>query len=214
MTRKTILLLHGFASSSQGTKAQYFRERANALPLIDFHAFDFNPTPRDFEYMTITGMINRLRQYILDHHLGELCIIGSSMGALVGSHYAHRFDGVERMLLLAPALSYQSGGLAEKELALWRKEGTASVFHYAFEQETPLRYDLVADGAFYARPVPPPAPMMIIHGRHDDVVPIDNSRAYAASFTDQVQLIELDSDHRLNDQLDLIWEHVESFLLM
>jgi predicted esterase YcpF (UPF0227 family) len=33
MTQETILYLHGFASSGQGAKAQYFRERFTRLPL-------------------------------------------------------------------------------------------------------------------------------------------------------------------------------------
>jgi pimeloyl-ACP methyl ester carboxylesterase len=213
MEHKTVLLLHGFASSAQSTKAQYLGPRFKALPQVEFRALDLNPTPKDFEYMTVTGMINRLRQYVLDHRLGAVRIIGSSMGALVGLNYAHRFGGVEKMLLLAPALSWLSGGLTGEELAHWEKLGAVPVFHYAFEKEIPLRYDLQVDGLHYLQPVPPPAPMTIIHGVHDDTVPIDSSRQYAASFPDQVQLVEVDAEHTLNDQLPLIWGYVQSFLL-
>lgn len=59
----------------------------------------------------------------------------------------------------------------------------------------------------------PPTRILIIHGQNDEVVPLKNSRSYVASYQDQTQLVEVDSDHRLNDQLDLIWEHVRSFLL-
>jgi pimeloyl-ACP methyl ester carboxylesterase len=201
MEHKTVLLLHGFASSAQSTKAQYLGPRFKALPQVGFRALDLNPTPKDFEYMTVTGMINRLRQYVLDHRLGPIRIIGSSMGALVGLNYAHRFGGVDKMLLLAPALSWLSGGLTGEELAHWEKLGAVPVFHYAFEKEIPLRYDLQVDGLHY------------LQGVHDDTVPIDDSRNYAAAFPDRVQLIEVDSDHRLNDQLPFIWDYVQSFLL-
>jgi hypothetical protein len=53
----------------------------------------------------------------------------------------------------------------------------------------------------------------MIHGRNDVVVPIGNSRTHAASYSDYTQLVEVDSDHRLNDRLDLICDHVRSFLL-
>ncbi len=207
-----MLFLHGFASSGQGTKAQYFRDKFETLPDVAFHAVDFNPTPTDFEYMTITGLINRLRQYLL-HGQEWVSLIGSSMGALVGLHYAHRFRGVEKMLCLAPALSYPSGRLTEAEQQHWQKVGTIKVSHYAFRADIPLRYDYHLDGWHYLQPVPPPIPVTIIHGQHDDVVPIENSRQYAADFADKVQLIEVDSDHRLNDQLAFIWEQVQSFLL-
>lgn len=202
MTKQTVILLHGFASSGNSGKAQFLREKFKALPHVDFQAFDFNPTPTDFEYMTITGMINRLRQFLVDRPQARLVLVGSSMGALVGLNYAHRFGRVSRLLLLAPALSY-FGKMGEADIR---------VFHFGFNREVPLRADFDRDGALYAQPVPPPAPVTIIHGRHDDVVPIANSRRYAAQYPDQVQLIDVDSGHRLSDQLDLIWEHLRAAL--
>jgi len=213
MEQKTILHLHGFASSGQSTKARFFREKLKAFPQVEFHAIDFNPTPADFEYVTTTGQINRLRQYVLDHDLGNISIIGSSYGGLIALHYAHRFGGVEKMLLLAPGLTWLSGGLSEKELEQWEKAGAAPVFHHAFEQEIPVRYDLQVDGLRYLEPIPPAAPITIIHGHNDKTVPIEPSRAYAADFPHSVRLIEVEADHDLNGHLDFIWGHVESFLL-
>ena len=67
MEQLTVLYLHGFTSSGRSTKARYFRDKFEAFPQVEFHAIDFNPTPKDFEYVTTTGRINRLRQYVLDH---------------------------------------------------------------------------------------------------------------------------------------------------
>jgi pimeloyl-ACP methyl ester carboxylesterase len=201
MTKETVLLLHGFASSRNSRKAQYLREKFKPLPGLEFLAFDFNPTPVDFEYMTITGMINRLRQYLLDSGGESVFLVGSSMGALVGLNYAHRFGGVSHMLLLAPALYYVGYSELEHE-----------VFHFAFGRPIPLRDDFAIDGAEYAKTVPPPAPVTIIHGRRDDVIPVARSRCYAAQYPDRVELIEVDSDHRLNDHLDFIWEHLRARL--
>jgi pimeloyl-ACP methyl ester carboxylesterase len=54
MEEQTILSLHGFASSSRSTKALYLRQKFAGVPHVDFHALDFNPTSRDFQYMTTT----------------------------------------------------------------------------------------------------------------------------------------------------------------
>jgi len=234
MEQRTVLYLHGFASSGQSTKARYFREKFKAFPRTEFHAVDFNPTPTDFEYLTTTGRINRLRQYVLDHHLENISIIGSSYGGLIALHYAQRFGGpceisrgvandlvrdiisqggIEKMLLLAPGLTWLSGGLSEKQLEQWERAGTAPVFHSAFGREIAVRYDLHLDGLRYLEPIPPASPMIIIHGYNDDTVPIDHSRTYAADFPDSVHLIEVNADHDLNDHLEFIWEHVQSFLL-
>jgi len=219
--KKKILYLHGFASSAQSTKARYFRKKFKAFQ-VEFHAVDFNPTPRDFEYLTTTGLINRLRQYVLDHHLENIniIIIGSSYGGLIALHYAHRFGGyahrfggVEKMLLLAPGLTWLSGGLEKEALEQWKKAGAAPVFHHAFEQEIPVRYDLQTDGLCYLDPVPPVVPITIIHGHNDKTVPIEPSRTYATDFPDSVRLIEVDADHDLNGHLEYIWEYAHSFLL-
>src|SRR6056297_815950 len=77
---RQVLFLHGFTSSARSGKATFLKEQYAALPNIDFTIFDFNPTPRDFEYLTITGMINRLRQYILDRKSDRVTLIASSLG--------------------------------------------------------------------------------------------------------------------------------------
>jgi pimeloyl-ACP methyl ester carboxylesterase len=211
--QKTILYLHGFASSGQSTKAQYFGEKCGALPPVKYHAIDFNPTPKDFEYMTTTGLINRLRQYVLDHQLKTFYIIGDSYGGLVAIHYAYRFGGVERMLLLAPGLRWLSGGLSEDQLQAWEEAGAAPVFHETFQQEILVRDDLQVDGLGYLEPIPPATPMTIIHGKWDTTVPTDDSREYAVEYPDKVQLMEVEADHDLSGHLDLAWRYVQSFLL-
>jgi pimeloyl-ACP methyl ester carboxylesterase len=210
---KTILFLHGFASSARTTKARFLERKLEDWPQVAFHALDFNPTPRDFEYMTTTGLINRVRQCVLDHDLAPFSFVGSSFGGLVALHYAHRFAGVEKMLLLAPAVRWLFGGLPEQELAQWEAAGSAPVLHYAFSESLPVRYDLHADGLNFLEPIPPAAPTLIIHGSRDMTVPADDSRAYVAKHHRLVQLIEVDADHDLNAHLPLIWHHVQAFLL-
>jgi len=125
-------------------------------------------------------MINRLRQYILDQPLTAVCLIGSSMGGVVGLNYAHRFGGVAHLLLLAPALTYLSGERVGLSLAQWQANGVGELFHYGFNRPVRLRHDLDVDGRFYTPPTPPP--ITIIHGRQDEVVPIVASREYARAY--------------------------------
>jgi pimeloyl-ACP methyl ester carboxylesterase len=213
MSRITVVHLHGFASSAQSTRAQYLRDKASTVPQLTFDAFDFNPTPRDFEYLTVSGMIDRLRQYVLDRHLGLLSLVGSSLGGLVALHYARRYAGVERILLLAPALSYLGERRPKSDLEKWREAGSTQIHHYGFDREMPLRYGFHEDGMRYRERVPPPTPVTIIHGRRDETVPIEHSRAYAAAYPDRVHLIEVDSVHTLYDQLPFIWEQMRAFLV-
>ena len=213
MAKQTILYLHGFASSAQSTKARFFAEKLEAWPNVVYRAVDLNPTPVDFEYITTTGQIDRLRQYVLDHELGDFQIIGSSYGGLVALHYAHRFGGVRSMLLLAPGVFWLSGGLSRESLTQWEKARALPVHHPGFQEEIAVRYDLQLDGLRYLEPVPPAAPVLIIHGCADETVPLAHSRKYAAHYPNQVSLIEIQADHDLNDHLELIWEYTQPFLL-
>ena len=51
---------------------------------------------------------------------------------------------------------------------------------------------------------PPSAPTVIVHGLHDQVIPIAVSRDFARAWPDQVELIEVDDDHGLAGSLDRI----------
>jgi pimeloyl-ACP methyl ester carboxylesterase len=209
MLKTNIIFLHGFASSGKGTKGVYLSQGLGNFDNVVFKAFEFTPTPKDFEYMTITGMINRLRQYVIDNDLEPLFLIGSSFGALVGMNYAGRFGAVEKSLLLAPALSYSAMAASSGEEERWRREGVSQTFHFAFNRLLPLRYDLEVDGQLYSEAPAPTGPVTIIHGTEDEVVPIRASRRYAAKYPELVNLIEVDAGHDLNEYLDFIGQEVE-----
>ncbi|MFO7536649.1 MAG: alpha/beta hydrolase [Chloroflexota bacterium] len=100
MTSKTVVFLHGYATRGglQSAKAGFLHDRLSAYTHIDFQAIDFNPTAKDFQYHTLTGMIDRLRQYILDRDLGQVSLIAISQGANVALNYSHRYANVERLL--------------------------------------------------------------------------------------------------------------------
>lgn len=210
---RSILFLHGFLSSAHGSKARFLADQISAVPDTFFHAVEFNPTARDLEFMTVTGQINRLRQYVLDHQLEPVSLIGSSLGGQVALNYAYMYGGVNRLLLLAPALHYTGPHAPLAELADWETDGVRHLWHDAFGREVPLRYNFHRDRLHYAEPPPPPVPVIIIHGRNDAVVPLTGSQTYAATYPALVTLIEVDSDHRLGDQFDLIWQQVRQWLI-
>jgi pimeloyl-ACP methyl ester carboxylesterase len=207
-----VLFLHGFTSSARSGKAMFLKKQCAALPHVDFTIFDFNPTPKDFEYLTITGMINRLRQHILDRNLDRVTLIASSLGGLVATRYAERFSGIDTMLLLAPALFYHHWGTTKEEIARWKTIRVAPVMHKGFQQEIPLQYAFHDDGLRYAEPIPPATQTTIIHGRQDQTVPVEHSRDYAAAYADRVRLVEIDADHRLTDQDALLWKEASNLL--
>jgi len=55
-----------------------------------------------------------------------------------------------------------------------------------------------------------PCPTLVIHGRADEVVPIDSSRGYVATRS-HVRLLEVDDDHSLAESLDRVTDEALRF---
>ncbi len=51
---------------------------------------------------------------------------------------------------------------------------------------------------------------VVIHGTHDDVVPMEDVRAFCEDF--DVEFVEVDDDHRLHRSLDLMVEKVRELI--
>jgi len=59
-------------------------------------------------------------------------------------------------------------------------------------------------------PGPPHIPICIVHGWHDDIVPIENSIRYARRCSATLHLV--DGDHRLTENVEEINEYLRLFL--
>jgi pimeloyl-ACP methyl ester carboxylesterase len=59
-------------------------------------------------------------------------------------------------------------------------------------------------------PPPPDLPICIVHGWHDDIVPVDNSIRYARDCSATLHIV--DGDHRLTDNIDAINEYLRQFI--
>ena len=59
-------------------------------------------------------------------------------------------------------------------------------------------------------PPPPDLPICIVHGWHDDIVPVDNSIRYARDCSATLHIV--DGDHRLTGNIDAINEYLRQFI--
>jgi hypothetical protein len=203
-----ILYLHGFASSPASSKARFFCERLTragfAVEVPDLAA-------GDFEGLTLTGQ--------LDVIAGAACgdavtLIGSSMGGYLAALYAARRPETARVVLMAPAFGFaprwceRLGAAAVEE---WKRTGALQVFHYGEGRTCKLGYGLLEDGERYEDYPEVTQPCLIFHGVHDDVVPAQYSRDFAAGRSN-VRLELMDSGHDLLNVLDVMANEVGAFL--
>ncbi len=215
------IYLHGFASSPDSTKAKYFRDRFYSLG-IDLKTPDLNN--KDFSRLTLTRQLDQIETEFLQAQssesvenvkdLGEVTIIGSSFGGLTAAWLAQRQLSIKQIVLLAPAfqfLSHWLPQLGQQQLEKWQSEKYLPVYHYGEQRYLPLNYEFVTDMAQYPEEkLMRSVPTLILHGKHDTIVPIQASR----SFSDNrpwVKLIELEDDHSLGNVLAEIWEAIQKF---
>lgn len=236
----TYIYLHGFASSPQSSKAEYLRDRFAAseidLNIPDLNQGDFShltitrqikqvaalfpQPPRNSEASgglappRISEGSGGLAPPLSKEGYGGVTLIGSSLGGLTAALLAQKYPQVKRLVLLAPAfgfLSHWLPKLGEEQLQRWQTEKYLLVHHYGEKRSLPLHYQFIVDAAQYNdEKIQCSIPTLILHGRHDEVIPIQASRDFA-QYNPGVQLIELDSDHALGNVMAEIWHSIQIF---
>ena len=204
------LYLHGFASSPRSTKAVTLSDRFASLniPLI---IPDFNQD--DFAQLTLSRQIHQV-EALFPPAPAPVTLIGSSFGGLTAAWLGERHLQVDRLVLLAPAfgfLDHWLHRLGTTQVQQWQADGVFSVYHYGEAKKLPLSYAFVTDAAQYREElIGRSLPTLILHGKHDDVIPLQASLDFAKN-RPWVQLIELDSDHALTDVSTEIWQAIQRF---
>jgi uncharacterized protein len=218
------IYLHGFASSPNSTKAKYLRDRFDGLG-IDLKTPDFNQN--DFSNLTLTRQLQQIETEFFSPDLSspslkseaqkkaaEVTVIGSSFGGLTAAWLAQRQLAVKQIVLLAPAFQFLSHWLpllGQQQLEKWHSEGYLPVYHYGEQRYLPLNYRFVSEMAKYPEEkLMRSVPALILHGKHDTIIPIQASRNFAAN-RPWVKLIELEDDHSLGNVLATIWEAIQKF---
>ena len=167
----------------------------------------------DFFRLTITRQLIQVASEI-SHDSTPVTLIGSSLGGLTSAYLAQQQPQVQRLVLLAPAfgfLSHWLSKLGDEQLQRWQQDKYLKVYHYGERQSLPLSYDFVTDAVQYQEEVlQRPIPTLIIHGQHDEVIPIQASRDFARS-RPWVEVVELDSDHALGNVTGEIWQAIRLF---
>jgi len=200
-----IVYLHGFASSANSSKAQFFRRKfaergvPMEIPQLD---------EGNFEGLTISGQLNVIERAVAGK---PAILMGSSLGGYLAALYAARHPEIERLVLLAPAFQFPRRWRERYSAEDWKRDGFVPVFHYGAGRECRLGYQFVEDSAQYEDEPVFSQPALILHGMHDTVVPLSISSAYAGQHSN-VKLLLMESGHELTDVLDPMWTKISNFL--
>lgn len=206
-----IVYLHGFASSPGSHKAQFFQRRFTALgaPLL-LPELDGG----DFTHMTLSSQLQVVEKTCAARPPGApLLLIGSSMGGYLATLHAAQHE-VTALVLLAPAVDFAARWrerLGDAELARWQRDGSIEVEHHALRRRVPLSYALMADAE--RQPAWPQvrAPVLVLHGRRDDVVPQARVERWVAQ-TPGARLVLLDTGHEMTDCMPQLAAEAQRFL--
>lgn len=209
MLKSNYVYLHGFASSPQSRKAQFFRDRLaqRGIPLA-IPALDEN----NFAHLTISRMLAVVEQHAAHENV---TLFGSSLGGYLAALFAQRHpERVRGLVLMAPAFRLAerwAARIGAETTARWEATGTMDYFHYGEKRDLPLHWNFLADARRYDAYPPITPPTVIFHGSADDVVPLEDSLEIAARHP-HVRLQVMHSDHELGDCLEEMWQQTDLFL--
>jgi pimeloyl-ACP methyl ester carboxylesterase len=218
VSQRSLIYLHGFASSPRSSKARLFAARA-ASAGIPFTCPDLNEP--EFRTLTVTRMIDQVGRAIDGLPDGPVALVGSSLGAFVALHAAARralsgtVDRVDRLIFLAPALDLVpefEREVGPERIREWEATDTYSVFHYADNRPRDLGWAFMADARGYDPSVVSlMIPTLIYQGRRDEVVAPAGVERWAAS-RPWVTLRLVDDGHQLLDHVEEMWREVRRFV--
>jgi pimeloyl-ACP methyl ester carboxylesterase len=200
------LYLHGFASGPSSTKGVAFeRHFAGRREIVRM-----NLRVPSLEHLRLSAMIELVAGAVKQ---GDV-LIGSSLGGLTAARVAENNPRVAAVVLMAPAF-----GLIDRwrealgaEFDDWQRTGWRTITDYTTGQPARVDFGFVDDAAAIDVGLPRVAqPALLLHGRNDDVVPIERSRAFCRAHP-HARLVELDDGHELVASLPVLLAETAAFL--
>lgn len=202
-----ILYLHGFASSPQSRKAQYFRQQF-ARCGVTLEIPDLSPD--GLEKLTVSSQLRILESAAK----GEpVSLIGSSMGGYLAALYASLHPEVETVVMMAPAFEFARRWLERlgpEQASKWKSDGYMEMADYRTGAMARVGYGLIEDGLQHPEAPAFSQPALLFHGTRDEVVDYRGSVAYAAANAN-VRLQLFDAGHELTEVMEEMWRPMMRF---
>ena len=175
-----IICSHGLYSSKDSDKYLQLAEQAaqRNISLLRFDHRGCGESNGSFADATLTRRIEDMQaavEWTRQEHEGSIALFGSSFGGMVS--------------ILAADASIRALALMSTPYAIEDDLGLTAAFMHDLE-----RYDLL-------KAIQMVPPVLIMHGRHDELVPVAHARALHEHAPDEKKLMLFDTDHRFSDKL-------------
>ncbi|MCY3413986.1 MAG: prolyl oligopeptidase family serine peptidase [Candidatus Heimdallarchaeota archaeon] len=207
----TLIMLHGFYSSSQSRKIQLLKNLIENDPLTNIGEIitpNLYTSPEEFETMTIPSLVELVISLISQSKY-PVILMGSSHGGLIAAIVSSQ-QPITQLILLAPAIQYKS--IIEYRYAdmmsQWEEQGFIELSHELWPRSVKWSWEY-----YQSLPIKISkslSPILLIHGTSDDVIPVTHSKQF---ITEQkahgVSCIEYyleDGNHSLSNKLNEINE--------
>ena len=198
-----VLFAHGLWSAPGGSKPTYMKEVLG---------WDVVCPDMRRNGWSVSSQALTVRQELESSESFDI-LIGSSFGALAIANAIEGYEGDSRLALLAPAFGVYdtlASQIGDQAMEMWREDGVRSFIPPDWEEEVLLPWSFMEDALACGWPVLQHR-TVILHGRGDDVVPVENS--YKASRESKTtDLVEVDDGHRLAESLDMLPDLVSMVL--
>ncbi|NKB75722.1 MAG: alpha/beta fold hydrolase [Gammaproteobacteria bacterium] len=227
------IFVHGFRSSSKGTKASYFRQQAQIASQhwIDFDLPCHGRSDGVFRSFRISYCLEALVKVIDSVGNTPIVLVGSSMGGWLSilaairllsqrnqTHIEHEKSQIKGVVLIAPAFDFVEHYFREKmnvDKHCWESVGVMG-FDDAYDNERFfLDFGVLKDASKHSvlkNVWEFNFPTLIFHGEKDDVVPISISQRFVGIVQGETPVnleIIQKGDHSLNDHLAHFWAGID-----
>lgn len=223
-SRFCVLYLHGFGSAQSGEKADFFRRSAteSGFPFCSFDFQGHGESGGKLSELTFSRNLDdvaRVHDHLAERNLGQVVLIGSSMGGATALwHAARRPESVLAGMHIAPAIGMRRAlerWAGPRGLERWRRDGR--IRYQNGQVTTELDWELMEDLRRFDVEVLAAGcrtPTLLLQGKNDRSVDYRDVVQFAARAPGgflELRLYE-DGDHRLVDRKDHLWAEMLAFL--
>ena len=205
------IYLHGLASGPFSKKASAFKKKFKEIGL-SLNIPDLEGG--NFECMTLTSQVDIIINLLNRLQRKKVCLIGSSMGGYLATLIAQQRDEIVAIYLMAPGFNFFERWMRNFELDYGNEDRwltSIPIYHYRYEETKYISTNIFRNAKVWDNiDLNKELPSRIIHGIHDSIVPIIESRKFVSSHP-WFSLKELDTDHGLLSCLEWIMDDCIGF---